>query len=130
VSVALLFLTVISLIALVVVSVEPATYAPVARILLILFTAHSIAAVLVLRTRPRSTKAFALTTHTVDLLSAALTLPMAAPTNPFFAFFLFVLASAAFRWGFRETVATTAAAVGLMLIYTSIISNVPALSVS
>lgn len=130
ISVARLFLTIIALIALDFDPVQPAAYAPIARSLLILFAAHSVAAVLVLRTRPRRAKAFALTTHTIDLLAAAVTLPMASPNNPFFAFFLFVLASAAFRWGFRETVATTAAALGLMLLHQRVAAYVPALGVT
>ncbi|HEX5069280.1 MAG TPA: histidine kinase [Vicinamibacterales bacterium] len=123
-----LFLTVIAFVAFDLDAGQPIVTAPLARILLGLFAAHSIAAVLVLRSRPRRAKAFALTTHIIDLLAASLTLPLAAPNNPFFAFFLFVLASAAFRWGFRETVATSIAAVGLMLVRLAI--PVPALTAS
>ena len=129
ISLARLFLVVIALFSLNIDPVQPA-YAPVARTLLLLFVAHSVAAVLVLRTRPRRARAFALTTYTVDLLAAAVTLPMAATNNPFFAFFLFVLASAALRWGFRETVATTAAALLLMLLHQRIAAFVPVLGVS
>src|SRR6476659_5349640 len=82
--------------------IAPPKYLPIALLLLIFFGAHSLSALIVLRTRQRTTRAFVRTTHTIDLLAAAVTLPMAAPTNPFFCFFLFVLASAAFRWGFRE----------------------------
>ncbi len=130
ISLARLFLTIIALIALDLDPIEPASYAPIARSMLTLFAAHSIAAVLVLRTRPRRAKAFALITHTIDLLAAAFTLPLAATTNPFFAFFLFVLASAAFRWGFRETVATTAAALFLVLVHQQLAAHIPALAVS
>lgn len=128
--VARLFLCVIALIALSLDPVQPAVYEPIARSLLVLFAAHSIAAVLVMRTRPRRARAFALTTHTVDLLAAALTLPMADPNNPFFAFFLFVLASAALRWGFRETLATTAAALALVFLYHNLARQIPVLSVT
>jgi signal transduction histidine kinase len=88
------------------------------------------AALLVLRRRQRTTRAFALTTHTIDLVAAAITLPMAGPTNSFFSFFLFVLAAAAFRWGFRETVATAAAGIALVLLYAEIASSVPLLAVN
>jgi hypothetical protein len=40
-----------------------------------------------------------------------------------------VLASAALRWGFRETVATTIAALGLMLVHQRVASYVPLLGV-
>ena len=130
ISVARLFLAVIATIALYLDPVEPAAYAPIALTILVLFCAHSIAAVLVLRTRPRRARAFALITWSIDLIAAALTLPLAAPNNPFFAFFLFVLASTALRWGFRETVATTAAALFLMFLYQRAAAAIPALEAS
>jgi signal transduction histidine kinase len=106
----------------------PRGYAPVAYVLLILYTAHSLSALLVLRRRQRTTSAFALTTHAVDLVAAAITLPLADPANSFFAFFLFVLATAAFRWGFRETVATTAAAILLVVLHARLTATVPELT--
>ena len=117
ISVARMFLAVIALVTLDLDPVQPAEYAPIARALLVLFAGHSVASVLVLRTRPRRARAFALTTFAIDLLAAALTLPMEDPNSPFFAFFLFVLASASFRWGFRETLAATAAALLLILLH-------------
>ena len=127
--VARLFLAMFALIALNLDPVEPAAYAASVRILLVLFAAHSLAAVLVHRRRPRRARAFALATHSIDLLTAALTLPIASPTNPFFAFFLFVLASAAFRWGIRETVATTVAAVVLVMVHQRFASYIPMFAV-
>ena len=128
ISVARMFLAVIALFTLDLDPVEPIAYAPFARALLVLFAGHSIAAVLVLRTRPRRARAFAITTFAVDLLAASLTLPMEAPNSPFFAFFLFVFASAAFRWGFRETLATTAAGLFLILLHQRLVAYVPALN--
>ena len=125
IAVSRLFLTLVVFVAFNVASVEPAAYGPVANILLVIFTAHSVSAVLVLRRHPRHTTGFAIVTHSVDLLAAAITLPMAGPTNPFFAFFLFVLAEAAFRWGLRETVATTIAAIALLFAYTRLAATVP-----
>jgi signal transduction histidine kinase len=123
-----MFLAVIALITLDLDPVEPAAYAPIARALLVLFAGHSVAALLVLRTRPRRARAFALTTFAVDLLAAALTLPMEAPNSPFYAFFLFVLASASFRWGFRETLATTAGGLLLILLHQRAVDYIPALN--
>jgi len=119
------FLTLIAFAAFNISTVEPASYGQVANILLVLFTAHSISAMLVLRSNPRTTTTFALVTHGVDLLAAAVTLPMAGPTNPFFTFFLFVLATAAFRWGLRETIATTLVAISLVFIYARLAATVP-----
>ena len=117
ISVARMFLAVIALFTLDLDPVQPAAYAPIARALLVLFAGHSVAAALVRRTRPRRAHAFAVTTFSVDMLAASLTLPMEDPNSPFFAFFLFVLASAAFRWGFRETLATTAGALLIILLH-------------
>jgi signal transduction histidine kinase len=128
ISVARMFLAVIALFTLDLDPVKPAGYAPIARALLVLFAGHSVAAVLVLRTRPRRAHAFALTTFAVDMLAAALTLPMEDPNSPFFAFFLFVLASAAFRWGFRETLATTAGALLMILVHQRGVEHIPSLN--
>jgi signal transduction histidine kinase len=125
IAVSRLFLTLIAFAAFNIGTIEPASYGRVANILLILFTAHSVSAMLVLRGHRRPTTTFALATHTVDLLAAAVTLPMAGPTNPFFTFFLFVLASAAFRWGLRETIATTLVAIALVFIYARLVATVP-----
>jgi signal transduction histidine kinase len=126
ISVSRMFLAVIALFTLDLDPVEPAAYAPIARALLVLYAGHSIAALLVLRTRPRKPHAFALTTFGVDLLGASLTLPMETPNSPFFAFFLFVFASAAFRWGFRETLATTVAGLLLILLHQRLVEYIPA----
>jgi signal transduction histidine kinase len=105
-------------------TVEPASYRGVANIMLVFFTAHSVSAMLVLRSGAVATGKFALTTHAVDLLAAAVTLPMAGPGNPFFTFFLFVLAAAAFRWGLPETILTTIVAISLVLMYGHLASTV------
>jgi signal transduction histidine kinase len=128
IAVSRLLLTAIAFIAIDLQPVEPPSYAPIAYILLVVFAAHSLSALFVLRRRQKTTLAFALTTHSVDLLAATLTLPMAGPNNSFFTFFLFVLAAAAFRWGFRETLLTTLAAVGLVLVHAQIAKTVPVLS--
>jgi hypothetical protein len=115
ISVARVFLAIIALIALVLVPIEPPAYAPIAHVLFVTFAGHSVAALLVLRRRPRRAGVFGVTMFSIDLLAAALTLPIAPPNSAFFVFFLFVLASAAFRWGFRETLFTTAGALIFML---------------
>src|SRR4029079_1859436 len=128
IAIARLLMTVIALFQIDLEPLQPASYAPIARILFVAFSAHSVSALLVLHARQRSSRAFVLTTHTVDLLAAAVTLPMAAPGNPFFIFFLFVLATAAFRWGFRETVATPIAAIALVMAHIKLASVFPGFS--
>ena len=82
----------------------------------LLYLAHTLAALFALRARQTATTAFAITVHVIDLVGAtALTLPAADLDDPFFPYFFFVLAAAAFRWGFWETVATSAGAVALVL---------------
>lgn len=127
ISVARVPLALIALIALVLDPVEPPVYAPFAQTLFILFAAHSVAALLVLRRRPKRPEVFGLTMFSIDLVAATFTLPIAPPNTAFVVFFLFVLASAAFRWGFRETLLTMAAALVLMLAQPWITSYFPAL---
>jgi signal transduction histidine kinase len=54
--------------------------------------------------------------YSVDLVGAAvLTLLTSGPASPFFVLWLFVVVSAAFRWGLRETLLTGSIATGLVL---------------
>ncbi len=81
IAVARVFLAVIAMIALELDPVEPASYAPIASVLFVMFAGHSVAAVLVLRRRPLRTGVFGLTMYSVDLVAAALTLPIAPPNS-------------------------------------------------
>lgn len=117
ISVARLLLAAIALVQVRLDPIDPPAYGPFALVFLIIFAAHSASALLVLRTRQSTSHAFVVTTTTLDLLGAAFTLPIAAPTNSFFVFFLFVIAATAFRWGFRETMAMTAMAIGLVVLH-------------
>lgn len=129
ISVARLLLAAIALIQVRLDPIDPPNYGAFALLFLIAFAAHSTSALLVLRTRQTTSQAFVLTTATLDLLSAAMTLPMAAPTNSFFVFFLFIIAATAFRWGFRETVAITLLSIGLVLLHANIAPDFQTLSV-
>ena len=63
----------------------------------------------------QSTPAFRSLVHAADLVWPALISAFATGTgNPFFLFFVFVLAAAAYRWGLWETVGTAAASVILL----------------
>ncbi len=83
--------------------------------LLIVYLVNAVVVMLLVRVRPRSTQAFRLVVHSVDILWPVL-ISMFAPAQggPFFLFFVFVMAAAAYRWGLWETVGTAAAAVALL----------------
>jgi signal transduction histidine kinase len=83
--------------------------------LLTVYFAHAVVVMLLVRMRPRSTRAFRLVVHAADILWPVL-ISMFVPTQrgPFFLFFVFVMAAAAYRWGLWETVSTAAAAVILL----------------
>ncbi len=56
-------------------------------------------------------------THSIDLTwTFAVTVISAGPSSPFFAFFVFVLLAAAYRWGLRGTLITTGFVVGVHLV--------------
>src|SRR5580704_10417198 len=83
--------------------------------LLIVYFANAVVVLLLVRFRPRSTTAFRLVVHGADILWPVLISMFAtAQHGPFFLFFVFVMAAAAYRWGLWETVGTAAIAVGLL----------------
>src|SRR5208337_3932399 len=83
--------------------------------LLTVYFVHAVVVMLLVRFRPQSTNAFRLVVHAVDILWPVLiSLFATAQRGPFFLFFVFVMAAAAYRWGLWETVGTAAAAVGLL----------------
>jgi signal transduction histidine kinase len=83
--------------------------------LLIAYLAHAVVVLLLVRFRPQSTTAFRLVVHGVDIFWPVLiSLFATAQQGPFFLFFVFVMAAAAYRWGLWETVGTAAAAVALL----------------
>jgi signal transduction histidine kinase len=83
--------------------------------LLTVYLAHSVVVMLLVRFRPQSTGAFRLVVHAVDILWPVLiSLFATAQHGPFFLFFVFVMAAAAYRWGLWETVGTAVALVALL----------------
>jgi signal transduction histidine kinase len=83
--------------------------------LLTVYLAHAVVVMLLVRFRPQSTTAFRLVVHTADILWPVLISMFAtAQRGPFFLFFVFVMAAAAYRWGLWETVGTAGAAVALL----------------
>jgi signal transduction histidine kinase len=83
--------------------------------LLTVYLAHAVVVMLLVRFRSQSTTAFRLVVHAADIVWPVLiSLFATAQHGPFFLFFVFVMAAAAYRWGLWETVGTAATAVALL----------------
>jgi len=83
--------------------------------LFVFYLSNGILILMLLRRRQQSTSAFRLLVHTADLIWPALiSIFSDGPRTPFFLFFFFVLAAAAYRWGLWETLGTAAAEVALL----------------
>ena len=67
--------------------------------LLTVYLAHAVVVMLLVRFRPQSTTAFRLVVHAADIVWPVLISMFAtAQRGPFFLFFVFVMAAAAYRW--------------------------------
>jgi signal transduction histidine kinase len=85
--------------------------------LFVFYLANGILIIMLLRRRQRSTSAFRLLVHAGDVVwPAVISIFAEGPRTPFFLFFFFVLAAAAYRWGLWETLGTAAAEVALLWI--------------
>ena len=83
--------------------------------LLTAYLVNGVVVLMLLRFRPQSTTAFRLVVHGLDILWPVLiSLFATAQSGPFFLFFVFVMAAAAYRWGLWETVGTAVLAVALL----------------
>ncbi len=83
--------------------------------LLAFYIAQGMVVILLLRRREQSTVSFRRLVHAADIVWPALISIFASgEANPFFLFFVFVLAAAAYRWGVWETVATAASEISLL----------------
>ena len=83
--------------------------------LFVFYMANGILIMMLLRRRQQSTSAFRLLVHAGDIVWPALiSLFAEGPRTPFFLFFFFALAAAAYRWGLWETLGTAAAEVALL----------------
>jgi signal transduction histidine kinase len=79
------------------------------------YLVHAVVVMLLVRIRPQSTTAFRIVVHAADILWPVLIFLFAtAQRGPFFLFFVFVMAAAAYRWGLWETVGTAVAAVAML----------------
>jgi len=102
--------------ALVAIRIDPeARYSLWAYGLLAFYIAQGVVILMFLRKRQESTPSFRLLVHSADVIWPGLISIFATgQSNPFFLFFVFVLAGAAYRWGLWETVGTAVAAVLLL----------------
>ena len=83
--------------------------------LFVFYMANGVLILMLLRRRQQSTAAFRLMVHAGDIAWPALiSIFSEGPRTPFFLFFVFVLAAAAYRWGLWETLGTAAAEVALL----------------
>jgi hypothetical protein len=91
---------------------EPARYVTAVNGLLVSYTIYSAIALALLRFRPGVAPTLGPILHVLDLLWAfSLTLWTEGPGSYLFLLFVFAILSAAYRWGLRETLLTTAAAI-------------------
>ena len=83
--------------------------------LLFFYILHGLVIMFLLRLRQESTTNFRFLVHMADILWPALISAFTGGVgNPFFLFFVFVMAAAAYRWGLWETAGTAASAVLLL----------------
>jgi hypothetical protein len=93
--------------------------------LFVFYMANGILILMLLRRRQQSTAAFRFLVHAGDVIwPAVISIFAEGPRTPFFLFFFFVLAAAAYRWGLWETLGTAAAETGLLWIESFIVRHV------
>lgn len=110
------FLTVTALGAIYLDPTEPSRLAAFTYGVLLAYAGYSIAVLAWIQTRPAIGPVHGRVLHGIDILWASgLTFVSEGPVSPFFLFFLFTVAASAYRWGFRETVATAAITVAVFL---------------
>jgi signal transduction histidine kinase len=90
--------------------------------LFVFYLANASLILMLLRRRQESTAGFRLLVHAGDVVwPAVISIFGEGPRTPFFLFFFFVLAAAAYRWGLWETLGTAAAEVALLWIESSFV---------
>jgi signal transduction histidine kinase len=100
-------------------------HAPIAYGLLGFYLVHGVLVMTLLRRRKQSTPSFRLLVHTADIIwPAFISIFAEGPRSPFFLFFFFVLAAAAYRWGVWETLGTAAAEVVLLWMESVVVRHV------
>jgi signal transduction histidine kinase len=120
------FLTVSALTAIYLDPTQPARLAAVTYAVLAAYAAYSVLVLAYVHRTKRVSVAQGHVFHGLDVLwTAALTFVSEGPVSPFFLFFLFVVLSAAYRWGFLGTVVTTLVTVAVFLIQSGVAAAGP-----
>jgi signal transduction histidine kinase len=120
------FLTVSALTAIYLDPTQPARLAAVTYAVLAAYAVYSVAVLVYVHRTPRVSVTHGHVFHGLDVLwTAALTFVSEGPVSPFFLFFLFVVLSAAYRWGFLGTLITTLVTVAVFLIQTGVAAAGP-----
>jgi signal transduction histidine kinase len=107
-------LTALSMLAVYIDPTDPLEYSRIALWMMFGWTIYSVALLIWIRyTRLGQATPYIL--HTLDIVwPAVVSLFTQGPNSPFFAYTVFALAAAAFRWGLPETLATAVAGIGLL----------------
>jgi signal transduction histidine kinase len=93
--------------------------------LFVFYLANGILIIMLLRRRQQSTAAFRMLVHAGDIVwPAVISIFAEGPRTPFFLFFFFVLAAAAYRWGLWETLGTAAAEVALLWVESLVVFQI------
>lgn len=117
------FLTVSGLVAIYLDPTEPSRLRAVTYGVLLAYALYSVALLLYVHQSPRLTTTHGRVFHGLDIVwTSALTVVSEGPVSPFFLFFLFVVLSAAYRGGFRETAGTAIVIVAVFLGETVIVT--------
>ena len=120
------FLTVSALAAIYLDPSQPTRLAAVTYAVLAAYAVFSVSVLVYVHRTPRLSGAHGHLLHGCDVLwTAALTFVSEGPVSPFFLFFLFVVLSAAYRWGFAGTVVTTCVTVAIFLAQTLVAAAGP-----
>jgi signal transduction histidine kinase len=113
------FLTVTGLAAIYLDPTEPARLAPLTYGILMAYATYSVVVLVWVHRGARMGPTHGPILQAADILwTSALTFVSDGPGSPFFLFFLFVVASSAYRWGFRGTVVTAGATAGIFVLET------------
>lgn len=120
------FLTVSALTAIYLDPTQPARLAAVTYAVLAAYAVYSVIILVCVHRTARLNVTHGHVLHGFDVLwTAALTFVSEGPVSPFFLFFLFVVLSAAYRWGFVGTIVTTCVTVGVFLAQTLVAAAGP-----
>ena len=120
------FLTVSALTAIYLDPTQPTRLAAVTYAVLAAYAVYSVIVLVYVHRTARLSVTHGHVLHGFDVVwTAALTFVSEGPVSPFFLFFLFVVLSAAYRWGFVGTVVTTCVTVAVFLVQTLVAAAGP-----